>query len=92
MFSAIIAGICALGGAIISSAVSSSSADKALKAQEKWAKEANLQSQENWREEMRVAEEQRKKDNLARSMQMFQSALNKNAEYKQQVASLWAGR
>lgn len=80
MFSAIIAGVVALGVGI-SAVVQSSSADKALNQQDK-----------AWREQMDIEETQRKKDNQARAMQMFENTINRSTKYKQQTASLWSGR
>ncbi|HUX57164.1 MAG TPA: hypothetical protein VMV77_09325 [Bacteroidales bacterium] len=81
MFSAIVAGVVALAGVVISSAVQSSSADKALKQQDS-----------AWREQMDIEEKQRKKDNQFRAMQAMENTINRSTKYKQQVASLWSGR
>jgi hypothetical protein len=77
----IIAAIIALAGVGISTAVSASSQNKALEQQES-----------AWREQMDAENEQRKKDNQARAMKMFQNTVNQSSLYKNQVGSLWAGR
>lgn len=92
MFTSIFLGVLALGATITSAAVSSSNTDKAIKSQEKMAAQANQMSQENWKAQMEAEAEQRRKDNLARSVQMFQDTINRNDQYKKQVASLWSGR
>lgn len=81
MFATIIAGVLALAGTVISAGVQSST-----------AKDVQKKQDAAWREQMAIEEKQRKRDNMARGMQMFQDTINRSEFYKQQVGKLWSGR
>jgi len=87
----IITGIIAAATTGISAGVQGRAAREAGEKQNLAIAQANKQSRADWREEMAIKEEQNKKDNLKKSMQLFQDTINRSYHYKQQTGALWAG-